>query len=68
MSDFILFRLKSVGGGGEAEEFHVYMLSCVTKKIGMAAHNFPIWEDMLLMPKEVYISHLWNIYHTFIYN
>ena len=33
----ILIRLKSVGG--EAEEFHVYMCH---KKIGMAAHNFPI--------------------------
>ena len=42
MSDFILFRLKSVDGGGEAEEFHVYLL-CHKKKIGMAdAHNFPI--------------------------
>ena len=65
MSDFILFRLKSVDGGGEAEEFHVYNVVS-QKKIGMAAHNFPIWRYVVDAKRSLYFASLKYIPHIYI--
>ena len=67
VSDFIRFRLKSVGGWGELSGriSRLYVVS--QKKIGMAdAHNFPIWRYVVDAKRSLYFASLKYIPHIYI--